>query len=72
MANVVIAMYRSADTIKHFCKCFRAVDFLWLCRGRKNVAKRFILRVTASKTFCKCFILHVTTVLRIRVKRCLF
>ena len=29
-------------------KCFRAVDFPRLCRGRKNVVKCFILHVTIS------------------------
>ena len=43
--------------IKHLQKCFRAVDFPRLCRGRKNVIKMFYL-----KHFCKCFISHVTTV----------
>ena len=27
--------------IKHLQKCFRAVDFPRLCRGRKNVVKTF-------------------------------
>jgi len=52
--------------IKHLQKCFRAVDFPRLCRGRKNVVKCFILNVATSKTFsqmfCKRFVLHVTTV----------
>ena len=40
-----------ACKIKHLQKCFRAVDFPRLCRGRKNVAKSFILHVTTSKAF---------------------
>jgi len=48
--------------IKHFQKCFRAVDFLRRCRGRKNV---LLYLYPPSKTFlqmfCKCFIVHVTT-----------
>jgi len=34
---------RGTCKIKHLQKCFRAVDFLWLCRGRKNVL--YILHV---------------------------
>jgi len=32
-----------ACKIKHLQKCFRAINFRRLCRGRKNVVKCFIL-----------------------------
>jgi len=48
--------------IKHLQKCFRAVDFPRLCRGRKNVVKKFYFTcnhllsstcVQHAKTFTK-------------------
>ena len=37
--------------IKHLQKCFRAVDFLRLRRGRINVVNCFILHVTTTPIF---------------------
>jgi len=51
--------------IKHWQKCFRAVDFPRICRGRKNVVKMFYFTCTThllsstcvqhAKTFAKMF-----------------
>jgi len=44
---------------KTFAKSFTAVDFLHAARGKSTAAKQ---KKTFMQMFCKCFILHVTTV----------
>jgi len=48
-------MFHAKTFAKHLQKCFRAVDFPRLCRGCKNVVKRFILHVTTAKTIFEQF-----------------
>jgi len=45
--------------IKHLQKCFRAVDFPGLCRGRKNVVKMFYF--TCNYLLCSTCVQHAKT-----------
>ena len=49
-------MYLKRFTPKHLQKCFRAVDFLRLGRGCKNVIKKFYFTFVTTVLLTRSFV----------------